>query len=623
MALPVGKQKSQEDYLQDSNKGYSVTNSDSKMSLLYLRTDSLHSMSSEDKRQWNFKALDHLPDTIGVENTQRITASTLSKATSAFRVLSNLGGSFVKTGMWDETKKMELQHSIMSLQKECEKLCILLGENKVLDFGKFIDATTLTVKDPIIVNKILSLLNKSLIENIVLNFKQPINSKRNKRILKTLIKPEILKPLLYKYEQAIKDKKLNKEVIQIENEILFLFKNLLDQELHQFEMSRSNNLIKKYIPIEARYLSEKEIAAAIRSIYLEIELKGYMVKRTKTLFEIQNATQSSFSKSIDDILIRIGDGFSKSNIKEPTIEWLRACEGGSLSLLKGGEEIYPAFNKSLYSDKEELNEALDLWIKGFFKKISELLFNNENLFDKYFEATIEHSIKNSPETKEKIKNININQPISPELQQHQLIFKHLFKILSNESESQTFYKYIQKFLNNNSISTKFAPKIVLKYIMIFYRALDQTYIWGIMGAVQNATKLAFPDFNKTSKTQEQEEKEGFYMPAIIDENSPTYKINIHIQDGEILFEYLKPSCLANDECVLMQQTQVHVPIPGVNLDNKVESTILYNFPYSFEEYPKVQSQIEKFKIALQAYSTNLELNKEEASFEEFPNIKNL
>jgi hypothetical protein len=232
-----------------------------------------------------------------------------------------------------------------------------------------------------------------------------------------------------------------------------------------------------------------KVVDAIELRYLQLFLKPILIRKARELIECHQHANPKAHLMYEKAINKWESEFKDGEMKDPLPDWLRAILGGIVWFVDDKNNVLlEPFNDP---GEEVRDPALNQYVLACQEVVGEHLFNDGALMVKLCQLIQDEA--------------NIHRPAAPGetlLDGQQRIMAYLTSLQQNPVLIMSFFENITKQLNawnltrgenTNPNVNAYPVPVMLQFLMMFYRAPSQKFMWGATGVLKDSLKLIFPD----------------------------------------------------------------------------------------------------------------------------------
>lgn len=232
-----------------------------------------------------------------------------------------------------------------------------------------------------------------------------------------------------------------------------------------------------------------KVVDAIELRYLQLFLKPILIRKARELIECHQHANPKANLMYTKAINKWESEFKDGEMKDPLPDWLRAILGGIVWFVDDRNNV---LLKPFDDPGEGIRDpALNEYVLACQEVVGTHLFNDGALMVKLCQLIQDEA--------------NIHRPAAPGetlLDGQQRIMAYLTSLQQNPVLIMSFFENMSKQLNawnltrgenmNPNVNAYPVP-VMLQYLMMFYRAPSQKFMWGATGVLKDSLKLIFPE----------------------------------------------------------------------------------------------------------------------------------
>jgi hypothetical protein len=272
----------------------------------------------------------------------------------------------------------------------------------------------------------------------------------------------------------------------------------------------------------------------------------------------------------DEMVPNLKKKFETEVKKDPLPDWERAIWSGIVFFVDAFHEVLwgPLDDPGEHKPAER-DIALNAYVLGCQKVVGEHLFNDADLMVELCRLIQEEASIHSP-----------GNPGETLLDQQKRIMTYLGSIQEDLRALMSFFSNVTEKLNSwnddrgserNADIGKYPVGVMLQYLMMFYRAPSQTFMWGPTGVLRDTYKLIFQADDIFGKLENWNDNE-------------TKQIYIQFNEHDLSLKFVRKGIIGckdktDSYYIFTQDLTVKIPKPGgADLKDAVSVQFYYERP---------------------------------------------
>lgn len=323
-------------------------------------------------------------------------------------------------------------------------------------------------------------------------------------------------------------------------------------------------------------ISLRYLANSLRPILIEKAreiVKNFSLHDTKAFFDYK------------DVVAEWETKFNTLDMVDPLPEWERAIYAGFVVFVDWMNKVVLGPFEDPGADKlEEREAALNKYVTDCQETVGKYLFDDSEIIKELCRLIeVEAGGRLPGETL-----LNSQKRIMGHLGALQQDTKAMGIFFASISEKLKKWNEERGELKNSNID-KYPVHVMLMYLMMFYRAPSQKFLWGPTGVLRDAFKLIFPE-------------DGDIFQKLAEwEDNETKLIYIQFNEHDLSLKFVRKGIISTNDndgshYIFTQELTVKVPKPGGSVDEPVSVQFYYEVPEGLSDEATVKLEEIKEKL---------------------------